>query len=170
LKSHFPNLDVMIPPTATTYAVMKDVYDVLYTLEQLSLKTNSHTLHQEYSKIEDIIKILMNRQYVARLVSTLGPQLGNTEMKRDGSETRLQTRWDLFIFTLRNLSTKSNTKLSPIILILDEIRERLGGNKTRRKRHIQTNKTMKRRYVTKTSHRKKTKNANRSKTRRKRNY
>jgi len=43
-----------------------------------------------------------------------------------------------------------------------------GGKKTRRKRHIQTKTTQKLRYVTKTAQRKKTKNANRSKTRRKR--
>jgi hypothetical protein len=51
----------------------------------------------------------------------------------------------------------------------------LGGKKTHRKRNTQkkTKRTKKRRYVTKTAHRKKTKNANRSKknkTRRKRHY
>jgi hypothetical protein len=189
LQMFFPNLDTMVPIENEHYQYY-DVYKVLYTLEQLSLPTGGSTLHPGTATINDILVILRNRQYVARLISTLGPQLEPLNEIREGV-TR-STRWTRFLQYLTTTTgyadendetTEGMPHLNATVSSMLGLR---GGNsnrrKTRRRRPTRSpNKTHRKisrlRLETSStsnkSNRKKTKRSNRpkkNKTRRKRNY
>jgi len=204
LQEFFPNLDAMIPigknpqyenmkiPNSD-YVLILDVFRVLKTLEQISISTGGFTLHTETKTTYDILEILRNRQYVARLISTLGPQLEPLNEMREGV-TR-STRWTRFLISLRTQAGHANENLEAMTHLNTTVWSmfgRLDGGKTRRRRPTRSsNKTQYKRdfdegvrdnpmtssashkSTRETINRKKTKRSNRpkkNKTRRKRNY
>ena len=142
-------------------------------MEQLS-RVDGHTLSKNQTHPTNgdyILATLNNREYIARLISTLGPMEPFSQTRTD--VTRI-TRWKRFLNKINIIST-SNQHLQTTIQNYVYIGPSRGGKKTHKKRKTlkKTKRTKKIRYVTKSSHRKKTKNANRSKknnTRRKRHY
>ena len=172
LIEFFPNLNTIVPLNNNQYQI-NDVYNLLYTMEQLS-RVDGHTLSKNQTHPTNgdyILATLNNREYIARLISTLGPMEPFSQTRTD--VTRI-TRWKRFLNKIHILST-SNQHLQTTIQNYVYIGRAIGGKKTHRKRKTlkKTKRTKKIRYVTKISHRKKTKNANRSKknnTRRKRHY
>jgi hypothetical protein len=183
LKEFFPNLDTIVPLNNNQYQI-NDVYNLLYTMEQLSVD-RGHTLSKIINTntpypdhIKYILATLDDRAYIARLISTLGPMEPFSTSRTD--ITRI-TRWRRFLDSIYRITTETISTDDTILHLQSTIQNyvyisgAIGGKKTHRKRNTQkkTNRTKKRRYVTKSSHRKKTKNANRSKknnTRRKRHY
>lgn len=174
LKEFFPNLNTIVRDN-TIYQI-NDVFNLLYTMEQLSVD-RGHTLSKIINKKtpyttpeEYILATLDDRAYIARLISTLGPMEPFSQARTD--VTRI-TRWKRFLDNIN--TTASNQHLQRTIQNYVYISGAIGGKKTHKKRKTlkKTKRTKKIRYVTKSSHRKKTKNANRSKknnTRRKRHY
>jgi len=166
----FPNLQLY-----------NNIYFVLYTLEQLSIETGGFTLKEKTENLQDILDILNNRKDVAKLISTLGPQMAPLEL----SYNTRATRWIRFLNYIKNTEFKNNnTTLYEIVSsIIGDYNRIKGGissvrrrnaqpdNKTRRKfrrQHIMTSSTSR-----ETKGKKKTKNINRSKknkTRRKQHY
>ena len=179
LIEFFPNLDTIVPLNNNQYQ-SSDVFNILYTMEQLS-RVDGHTLSKIINtktpyptREEYILETLENRAYIARLISTLGPMEPFSQARTD--VTRI-TRWKRFLNKIHILSTGTtgNQHLQTTIQNYVYIGPSRGGKKTHKKRKTlkKTKRTKKIRYVTKSSHRKKTKNANRSKknnTRRKRHY
>jgi hypothetical protein len=194
LLMFFPNLHDMVPINEDGYYSNDDVFNVLYTLEQLSRQRGGVTLPRDATQ-DNILLILVDRQYVARLISTLGPQLEPLDAIREGV-TR-STRWTRLLDYLKTTAgdadendetTEAMTHLNTTVFSM----LRLGGGKssgrkTRRRRltrspnkthrktsqlHLQTSSTS-HKSTRETINRKKTKRSNRTKknkTRRKRNY
>ena len=114
---------------------------------------------------KNLYNIARNRSDIATKISSYGLMEPVFDNKNEAE--------DLDNDTTRTARIGSRARVNQFLASLGVKVYQAGGRKTRKRRRIRTNRTKKKRYATKTSHRKKTKNANRSKknkTRRKRHY
>ena len=170
LKDFFPNLDVMIPPLpfSTIDKFHKDLYFVLYTMEQLHQKDGHtiRTINTDTVTTDDILEILKNRQYVAHLISTLGPQMKPMSSLQEDQITKTRmTRYKRFLTYLFNNMNKITENLRNTVLSMNN-KSKFTGGKTQKKFYNRISKTRRKRYVTKTFQmktRKKYQKSNRSK-------